>query len=56
MPAKVTISVNDNGRTLVHFPGCIEPIIVLNGYPIEIVISGDGPGPDVAIMMEANRL
>jgi hypothetical protein len=53
--ARISVGVSDDGLTRIHFPGCIEAVIVVPGYPVSIDVSGNGPGPDVAILIEAFR-
>lgn len=54
-PSRIAIAVNDRGETLVWFPGCTEAVIVTTKSRITIDISGYGPGPDLAILVEASR-
>jgi len=54
-PTRISVGISDDGETHVYLPGCRETIIVRKGFPIKIDISGNGPGPDVAILLEVNR-
>jgi hypothetical protein len=54
-PFRISVGINDSGRTVVYLPDMPEPFIVIEDYPIEIDISGNGPGPDVAILVEVTR-
>jgi hypothetical protein len=53
-PARISIGIAEDGETHVWLPGCRETVIIRKGYPIEIDISGNSPGPDVAILLEAH--
>jgi hypothetical protein len=53
--ARISVGVSDDGLTRIYFPGCIEAVIVSHGHPISIDVSGNGPGPDVAVLIEAFR-
>jgi hypothetical protein len=53
-PARISVGVSEDGVTCVYFPGVMEPCIVVKGHPIEIDISGNGPGPDICILAEAS--
>jgi hypothetical protein len=54
-PARISVGINDDGETHIYLPGVRETIIVRKGFPINIDISGNSPGPDVAILVEVNR-
>ena len=54
--ARISVGVSDDGETLIYLPGCPEAFTIRNGHPVEIDISGNGPGPDVRIHLEVKAL
>lgn len=52
---RISVGVNEEDRTCIYLPGVLEPVIVTKDAPIDIDISGNSPGPDVAVMVEVMR-
>jgi hypothetical protein len=54
-PQRISVGIDYDGLTRIYFPGTVEACVVRKSSPVEINISGDSPGPDVAILVEAFR-
>jgi hypothetical protein len=53
-PQRITVGKTKDGQTHIWFPGCTETVIVRQGSPVNIDISGYGNSPgDLAILIEA---
>ena len=53
-PAKISVEVDEDDTTRIYFPSVTEPLLLRKGCTVDIEISGNSPGPDVAILVEAD--